>query len=107
MNGSISMKGIVVRYKTEPTQADENARLIEQVFRELRTKAPDGVRYLALRLSDDTFVHFATVDTEDGVSPIPMLDAFRSFQSGIKERSVEPPQSNHATIVGNYRMLGE
>ena len=101
------MKRIVVRYKTKPEQASENARLIEQVFRELRAKAPDGVRYLALRLSDDTFVHFATVDTEDGASPIPKLEAFRAFQSGIKERCIEPPQSSEVTIVGNYRMLSE
>jgi hypothetical protein len=101
------MKRTVVRYKTKPEQAEENARLIEKVFQELRTKAPDGVRYLVLRLSDGTFVHLATVDTEDGVSPIPKLQAFAPFQSGIKERCVEPPQSSDATIVGNYRMLGE
>ena len=101
------MKRIVVRYKTKPEQASENARLIEQVFRELRAKAPDSVRYLALRLSDGTFVHFATVDTEDGVSPIPQLEAFRLFKSGIKERCIEPPQSSEVTIVGNYRMLSE
>jgi hypothetical protein len=101
------MKRTVVRYKTKPEQAEENARLIEKVFQELRTKAPDGVRYLALKLSDGTFVHLATVDTEDGVSPIPKLEAFQPFQNGIKERCVEPPQSSDATIVGNYRMLGE
>jgi hypothetical protein len=41
------MKRTVVRYKTKPEQAEENARLIEKVFQELRTRAPDGVRYLA------------------------------------------------------------
>jgi hypothetical protein len=101
------MQRTVVRYKTKPEQAEENARLIDKVFQELRTRAPNGVRYLVLRLRDDTFVHFSTVDTEDGVSPIPRLEAFGPFQSGIKERCVEPPQWSDATIVGNYRMLGE
>jgi hypothetical protein len=99
------MKRTLVRYKTKPEQSAENVRLIEQVFRELKAKAPDGVRYLALKLGDGTFVHF--VQIEDGATPIPSLDAFRSFQSGIKERCVELPQSGEATIVGNYRMLAE
>jgi hypothetical protein len=30
-----------------------------------------------------------------------------AFQSGIKERCLEPPQSGEATIVGDYRMLGD
>jgi radical SAM superfamily enzyme with C-terminal helix-hairpin-helix motif len=101
------MKRIVVRYTTKPEAAQENQRLIEQVFQELRAKSPDGVRYLALRLDDGTFIHFSTTETADGASPIPQLEAFRSFQSGIKERCVEPPQSSAVTIVGNYRMLGE
>jgi hypothetical protein len=101
------MKRTVVRYKTKPEMAEENARLIEKVFEELRAKSPEGVRYLALRLGDGTFVHFSSVDSPDGVSVIPRLEAFGLFQSGIKERCVEPPQSSNATIVGNYRMLGE
>ena len=101
------MKRTLVRYKTKPEQAQENARLIEQVFEELKAKSPDGVRYLALKLDDGTFVHFATVESTDGNHPITSLEAFRAFQSGIKERCLEPPQSGDATIVGNYRMLGE
>jgi hypothetical protein len=97
------MKRTLVRYKARPEHAPENQRLIERVFEELRRKSPEGVRYLALRLGDGTFVHFAM--TEDGAPPIPGLEAFRAFQSGIKERCLEPPQSGEATIVGDYRML--
>jgi hypothetical protein len=99
------MKRTLLRYKTKPEQADENARLIGKVFEELRAKSPDGVRYLALRLDDGTFIHF--VETADGASPIPALAAFRSFQDGIKDRCIDPPRSGDATVVGNYRMLGE
>ena len=99
------MKRILVRYKTVPERAAENERLIEAVFQELRAKAPAGVRYLALRLGDGSFVHF--VMSEDGASPLSGLDAFRAFQAGIKERCAELPQASDATIVGNYRMLGE
>jgi hypothetical protein len=101
------MKWTVVRYKTKLESGQENERLIQKVFEELRAKSPEGVRYLALKLADGTFVHFSAFETADGLSPIPRLEAFQSFQSGIKERCIEPPQSNDATIVGNYRMLDE
>lgn len=101
------MKLTVVRYRSKPEAADENQRLIQAVFQELRAKSPDDVRYLSLRLSDGTFIHVSIAETEDGASPIPKLEAFRPFQSGLKERCVEPPQQSDATIVGNYRMFGE
>jgi hypothetical protein len=46
------MKLTVVRYRTKPEMADENARLIQAVFQELRAESRDEVRYVALRLSD-------------------------------------------------------
>ena len=101
------MKRTLVRYKIKPEQVQENAHLIKQVFQELNAKSPDGARYVVLQLDDGTFVHFATVESTDGAHPITSLEAFRAFQSGIKERCMELPQSGDATIVGNYRMVGE
>ena len=99
------MKRTLIRYKTKPDAADQNAGLIEKVFEELKAAKPDGVRYLSLRLDDNTFVHL--VEAEDGATPLPSLEAFKAFQSGIRGRCVEPPASVTATIVGNYRMLSE
>jgi len=101
------MRRTVVRYRTKPETAEQNERLIQAVFQELHAKLPDGVRYLALRLSDGAFIHFSIAEAKDGASPIPQLEAFRSFQAGIKERCIEPPQVSDVTIVGSYRMLGE
>jgi hypothetical protein len=100
-----TMKRTLIRYKTKPDAAEQNAGLIANVFEELKAKAPNGVRYLSLRLDDDTFVHF--VEAEEGSTPLPSLEAFKAFQSGIRERCVEPPQAGSVTIVGNYRMLSE
>ncbi len=100
------MKRTLIRYKTKPDMADNNAALIAEVFAELKAAKPEGVRYLSLRLDDDTFVHF--VETEDDAAvTLPRLAAFKAFQGGIRERCVEPPQAGGATIVGNYRMLDE
>ena len=101
------MKRMLVRYKTKPGRTDENERLVKAVFQELHAKSPEGVRYLALKLSDGAFVHFVANEAQDGTNPIPGLDAFKAFQQGIKERCLEPPQSAEVTIVGNYRMLGD
>ena len=101
------MKRTLVRYRIKPEQVEENARLIGRVFEDLKAKAPDGVRYLVLQLEDGTFVHFAATENKDGPHPITSLEAFRTFQSGIKERCMEPPRSGDAAIVGNYRMISE
>jgi len=100
------MKRTLIRYKTRPELADKNAELIAGVFEELRAAKPDGVRYLSLRLKDDTFVHFVEAES-DSANTLPGLAAFKAFQSGIRERCIEPPLARGVTIVGNYRMLGE
>jgi hypothetical protein len=100
------MKKTLVRYKTKPESADDNQRFIEGVFRELHAAPPKAFRYLALRLADGTFVHVKLDDTDDA-DPIHELDAFKTFQSGLRERCVEAPKASTATVVGNYRMFGE
>ena len=100
------MKRTLIRYKTKPEMADKNAELVAAVFAELKAAQPDGVRYMTLRLEDDTFIHLVE-SADDGSSPIPKLAAFQVFQNGIRDRCVEPPVPRGATVVGNYRMLGE
>ena len=101
------MKRTLIRYKTKPDMADRNAELIANVFAELKATRPEGVRYLSLRLDDDSFIHFVETDADDGARAIPALAAFKAFQSGIRERCLEPPQLGGVRIVGNYRMLDE
>ena len=95
------MKRMLVRYKTKPEAADLNQRLIEAVFQELHAKAPDGVQYMVLRLSDGSFLHFVRGKTDI----IPALDAFKPFGSTVKDRCIEPPQQSEATVIGDYRTL--
>ena len=99
------MKQTLIRYKTKPELTDKNADLIAAVFAELKAAKPQGTRYLSLRLEDDTFIHFVETTADDGTSALPKLAAFQAFQSGIRERCVEPPVAGGVTFVGNYRML--
>src|SRR4051812_7274066 len=97
----------LIRYRTRPDTSDTNAALISAVFAELEAANPEGLRYLSLRLDDDTFFHIVETPADDGSSVLPKWGAFRAFQSGIRERCADPPQVRQATVVGNYRMLGE
>lgn len=99
------MKRTLIRYKTKPEMTEENQRLIKNVFAELQAKPLDGVRYMVIMLGDGSFLHF--VETEDGASPLVEMEAFRLFQSGVRNRTLDPPQASEATVIGNYRMLSE
>ena len=100
------MKRTLIRYKAKPEAADRNAELVTAVFAELKAAQPEGVRYLTLRLEDDSFVHLVE-NADDGPSLLPTLKAFQEFQSEIRERCIEPPAPRGAIVVGNYRMLNE
>jgi hypothetical protein len=94
----------VIRYTTKPESADENARLIRDVFTELAEQNPDGLRYTAFRLDDGvSFVHIATIDGNH--NPLMTSLAFAAFQSGIKDRCVEGPTPADATTIGSYQPL--
>ena len=100
------MRRTLIRYKTKPEAADRNADLVKAVFAELQAARPEGVRYLTLRLEDDSFVHIVE-NPGDAPSLLPTLKAFQEFQNGIRERCIEPPAPRGAIVVGNYRMLNE
>ena len=97
------MSTVVVRYRTKPEAADENQRLVEAVFAALAAKQPDGLRYVTLRLADNTFVHVAEVTA--GTNPLSELDAFAAFSGGVADRCApgDGPNPQPATVVGSYR----
>jgi hypothetical protein len=97
------MQRMLVRYRAKPEKIEENQRLIREVFRELRAKSPQDVRYLVLKLSDGTLCHLV----EDGSKTIASLEAFAAFRRGGENRRIDEPQQLEATVVGNYRMLAE
>lgn len=100
------MTQMLIRYKTKPEATAQNRSLIENVFAELKTQTPQGLRYTALMLADGSFVHVVAYP-DGGESPLRQVDAFRAFQTGIGERCAERPVVNDVTVIGNYRMLDE
>jgi hypothetical protein len=96
----------VIRYRTKPEYADENERLIREVFEELATQQPKGLRYAAFRLDDGvSFLHVALLDGEE--NPLTRSAAFGKFQSGISSRCAEGPTPSEATVIGDYKLLND
>jgi hypothetical protein len=91
---------VVVRYRTRPDAADDNEQLIKAVFEELAAARPAGLRYLALRADETTFVHVAVIDSD--ANPLEDLPAFQAFTSGITDRTEEPPAATAGRLVGSY-----
>ena len=100
------MKRVVVRYKVKADKADENVSLIKKVFEDLKAKAPQGLRYASFHSDDGlTFVHMASIETDDDSNPLAQSDAFKAFQAEIKDRCEEPPEATSLTEIGSYRFF--
>jgi len=97
----------LIRYKTKPEFADENQRLVEKVYEELKARDPGGVHYSTLRLEDGvTFMHLFTTDSDDAANTLGSIAAFAEFQRDLPQRCAEPPIAQPVTVVGSYRMFG-
>ncbi|MFC5524154.1 hypothetical protein ACFPPA_00205 [Rhodanobacter ginsengisoli] len=96
------MKQVLVTYATKPECAEENARLVGEVFAELHARAPRGLHYVVLRRGDGTFMHF--VQQDDGATGLSDLESFRAFQQAVSERWRERPVVADVEVVGSYGM---
>ncbi|MBA3841804.1 MAG: hypothetical protein H0X39_04150 [Actinobacteria bacterium] len=91
----------IVRYRTTPEAADENARLVADVYAALAELDPDDFRYTTYRLTGGvSFVHVAQSDGD--TNPLQSLPAFAEFQRDLQARCVEPPAPTQASVVGSY-----
>jgi len=99
------MRQIMVRYTTRADQAEENARLVREVFESLRQTAPAGITYACYRLDDGvSFVHIASID-DPANNPLQGLSAFKAFTAGVKDRCDVAPVTSVLHEVGSYAGL--
>jgi len=97
------MKRVMVRYKVKKDSGEENERYIQKVFEELKQNSPQGLRYASFKLDDGvSFVHIASVETNDGSNPLAATQAFKKFQETLKGRVEEPPVAVELHEVGSY-----
>src|SRR5471032_1508112 len=97
-------KTVVVRYRTRPDAAEENARLVEGVFASLAELEPDGFRNATYRLADGvTFVHVAHLAGAENPLPTfprsPSSSAnWRSAASSSRRRVTRPSSAPTAGL---------
>jgi hypothetical protein len=100
------MKKVIVRYKVKLDKAQQNIEYIQNVFNALERSKPEGLRYSSFQLEDGvSFVHIASIETEDGSNPLSAFDEFKSFTKDISSRCEEAPVASDVNIIGNYRLL--
>jgi hypothetical protein len=100
------MSHVMVRYEVKPDRATENEELVRAVYAELADTQPAGLSYATVVLDDGvSFIHLASVDTEDGRNPLSDIAAFDRFQEELGDRVVAPPTFTTLRPVGSYRMF--
>jgi hypothetical protein len=93
----------MVRYTVKPEQAARNEELVRLVYDELHRTAPTGLHYATFVQEDGvSFVHIASIETEDGRNPLTEAAAFQAFVQDIGDRCDEPPASAGLREVGSY-----
>jgi predicted lipid-binding transport protein (Tim44 family) len=101
------MKRVIVQYKVKADRAAENEAYVRKVFEELKQTTPDGIRYATFKQPDGvSFVHIASIETENGDNPLNESPAFMAFQAEIKDRCEEPPVAVDLEEIGSYRLMG-
>jgi hypothetical protein len=100
------IKRVIVRYTVKPDRVADNERLVREVYEELHRVEPAGIRYATFLLDDGvTFVHIASVETDDGHNPLEGLAGFQEFQRDLSARVSEGPIASELGEVGSYRLL--
>lgn len=100
------MKRVMVTYKVKSDRIEENKQFIEKVFTELNKNQPESLRYASFLKEDGiSFVHLASIETEDGSNPLSNSEAFKAFSSNIKDRCVELPKAIELFKVGSYNLF--
>ena len=100
------MKRVIVQYKVKQDRAEENIKFIKGVFEELNSDKPDGLRYASFIQPDGlSFIHIASIETEDGVNPLGKSAAFAEFQKEIKSRCEIPPVAIEISEIGSYNLF--
>lgn len=102
------MKRVLVQYKVKADKAEENINFIKYVFKELKEKSPSGLKYVSFHQPDGvSFVHIASIETQDGKNPLSESAAFKEFQKEIKNRCEIPPVAVDLNEIDSYKFFGE
>lgn len=102
------MRRVMVGYRVKPECVAENEALARAIYDELHRDKPAGLRYATFKLEDGvSFVHLASIETDDGHNPLSDVVAFREFSRSIGDRCDEPPATAELGEIGSFRFFGD
>lgn len=92
---------VMIRCKVRPDGVEASLELFQEMYEEMRSVQPKGLRYATFRLEDKvTFVSFAEMD--QGPEVLQQLEAFQRLRATPDERFDEPPVLTMLHEVGSY-----
>lgn len=91
---------VMIRCKTRPDGVEASLEAFQEVYEEMRSVQPKGLRYATFQLEDKvTFVSFAEMDSPEVLQ---QLEAFQRLRATPGERFDEPPVLTMLHEVGSY-----
>ncbi|MEU3272864.1 hypothetical protein ABZ639_18650 [Saccharomonospora sp. NPDC006951] len=92
----------IVRFRTTSEQAAAVAEQIDAVFAAVKAVAPQGMRYTALRETDEP--EFTLIlELPDGAdNPLPSIPAAAAFRAWLPGQTDDDPAPRPCTVVGRY-----
>src|SRR6201987_4057632 len=92
---------VMLRCKVRPAGVEAGMKLLREVYEEMRSVRPKGLRYATFQLEDKvTFVSFAEMD--EGPEVLQQLKAFQRLRATPDQRFDEPPVLTRLHEVGSY-----
>ena len=92
---------VMIRCKVRPDGVEAGLELLREVYEEMRSVQPKGLRYATFQLEDAvTFVSLAELDEGPGV--LQQLEAFQRLRATPDEQFDEPPVLTVLHEVGSY-----
>ena len=91
---------VMIRCKVRPDGVEADLKLLQEMYEEMRSVQPKGLRYATFQLEDKvTFVSFAEME---GPEVLQQLEAFQRLRATPRERFDEPPVLTMLHEVGSY-----
>jgi quinol monooxygenase YgiN len=91
---------VMIRCKVRPDGVEADLKLLQEMYEEMRSVQPKGLRYATFQLEDKvTFVSFAEME---GPEVLQQLEAFQRLRATPRERFDEPSVLTMLHEVGSY-----
>ncbi|TYQ09528.1 UNVERIFIED_ORG: hypothetical protein L601_003700000230 [Gordonia westfalica J30] len=91
-----------VRFRTSPEHADSAVEQITALFDAVRTAAPEGMKYLALRESDEAVFTLLLELPVGAENPLPAIPAAAAFREWLPHHTSDDPRPRVCTVLGWY-----